>query len=83
MSIATDGSKSWASRRMLRYCFKVPFVQWKLARVTFIVPEKNRESLELVDRLGAVEEGRVRALFADDDAGVVFGMLRRDCKWID
>ena len=87
MSIATDGSRRWASRAMFAQIFGIPFVQWKFPRVTFIVAENNARSLAMLRHngrfsIGAREEGRMRAMFADDVDGIAFGLLARECRWI-
>jgi hypothetical protein len=35
----------------------------------------------MCERLGAVQEGRVRETFADGVDGVVMGMLNKECRW--
>ena len=81
LTIATDGTRRWATRRALRAIFRVPFEQWGLRRVTFVVRSDNAASIDLCERLGAVHEGRVRRAFADDVDGVVMGMLAEECTW--
>jgi len=83
MTIATDATKRWASRRTLRAVFSAPFIQWKLARVTFVVASTNAPSLSLCERLGAQREGRIRGLFAEDADGIVFGLLKSEAqRWL-
>lgn len=82
LSIATDGTKRWASRKSLRAIFHVPFNQWNLARVSFLVRFDNEKSLDLCRRLGAHIEGYVRRAFSEGD-GVMFGMLKEECRWIN
>lgn len=81
LTIATDGTRRWATRRSLRAIFSVPFRQWGLRRVTFMVRADNAASLDLCERLGAVREGVVREAFPDGEAGVLLGMLRKECTW--
>ena len=87
VTIATDGSKRWATRRTLRAIFSHPFMQWGLARVTFIVAADNDRSLAMLRHegpggIGAKQEGRLRAAFDGDVDGIVFGLLKTECKWI-
>lgn len=88
VSIATDGSKRWASRATFRAICAPPFTQWGLARMTFLVSETNEASLRMMRKTdgrfvtGAREEGRLRAAFPGDVDGIVFGLLRTECKWI-
>lgn len=82
LSIATDETKRWATKKALRAIFSMPFVEWHLPRVTFVVSAENLPSQDLVLRLGAKLEGRVREAFPEGD-GLVFGMLRLEAeKWI-
>lgn len=87
LSIATAGSKRWASRAMFRAVFAFPFLQWNLLRVTMIVDERNEVSLKMLRRqgrftIGGREEGRMRDLFAEGVDGIVFGLLKKECAWI-
>lgn len=87
LSLATDDSKRWASREMFRWVLAIPFKQWGLRRLTFIVSEKNEKSLAILRKqgrfsVGAVEEGRMRAIFPDGSTGVVFGLLKEECRWL-
>lgn len=87
LSIATDDSKRWASRSLFRLVFRTAFIQWNLRRVTFIVSERNEVSLAMMRKqrghfsIGATEEGRMRDLFPDGSAGIVFGLTREECRW--
>ena len=45
MHIASDGKAHWLSRQFLIASFMHPFVQWRLRRVTGLVPAKNKVSL--------------------------------------
>lgn len=81
LTIATDGSKRWATKRSLRAIFGYPFRALNLRRVTFVVRDDNHKSRGLVLRLGASFEGRVRKAFDGDVDGIVFGMLKEECRW--
>lgn len=82
LSIATDMRRSWASRRVLRAILSVPFAQWGLGRVSFLVAADNVASLKMMRQLGAVVEGRLRHHFAEDVDGIVFGLLKTECRWL-
>jgi RimJ/RimL family protein N-acetyltransferase len=86
MSIATDATKRWASRHTFRTIFGIPFNEWNLDRVSFIVSEKNEASLRMLRHAGrfsicAAEEGRMRKAFDDNTDGILFGLLKADCQW--
>lgn len=82
LTLATDGTKRWATKRTLREIFRTPFKVWGFRRVTFVVRADNHASLDMLERLGAVWEGRVRLAFEGDVDGVIFGMLKEECRWI-
>jgi len=81
--VASDYSRRWISREMLFWTFFVPFVQYRLVRVTGIVREDNAEALRFDRSLGFVEEGRVRQAFAGGYDGILFGMLKSECRFLD
>ena len=82
LTIATDKTKRWATKENLRSIFTPPFEQWKLRRVTFIVKSDNKASLKMMRPLGAVREGIIRQAFTNKVDGIIFGMLREECRWI-
>jgi hypothetical protein len=76
------GTGYWATPAALRVFFSYPFEQLKCQRVTAYVAFKNAKCLTLVNRLGFVPEGRLREGMPNDDL-MVFGMLRRECRWLE
>lgn len=82
LTIATDGSKRWASRRALRLIFGIPFMQWKMRRVSGLVRANNSEAIDMAERLGGTLEGRARCAFDGDIDGLIYGMLREECRWV-
>jgi len=79
--IASDGSRQWLTRGYLRASFWHPFIQWKLRRVTGLVPSKNQDALRFDLHLGFEREGYIRHALPDDDI-IVLGMLRENCRFI-
>lgn len=81
MSIASIHPR-WCSRRFLRAAFTYPFKQCELSRVTFVTTADNPETLVLLDRLGAKEEGVLRNWFGEKD-GIIYGLLRQEAeRWL-
>lgn len=76
------GEPGWMSRENLRGLFSYPFLQLKCRRLTGIVARKNKHSRDITERLGFKLEGVSRHGFPDDDA-CIYGMVRKDCRWID
>lgn len=81
MSIATNGGKTWATRRFLKACYQYAFDQMKLARISVVIEEDNEPSLNLCRKLGHVEEGRLKSWFGAKD-GVLMRMTKTECKWL-
>ncbi len=79
--IASDGTGHWLRRAFLRAAFAHPFVQWKMRRVTALVPAKNAAALRFDLHLGFKQEGVVRHALPDDDI-IILGLLREDCRFI-
>lgn len=82
LTIATDGRKTWATKRSLRAIFAPPFVHWGLRRVTFIVKADNQPSIRMLETAGARREGIARMAFDGDVDGIVFGMLKEECRYL-
>lgn len=80
VSIAADGHQR-LTRGFIRACFHYPFNQLGTVRITVIVASRNTRSIAFVEALGFVREGRARLSFEGDD-GIIFGMLRTECKWL-
>lgn len=81
--VASDGSRRWVSREMLFWTFWVPFEQYGLARITGVVREDNEDALRFDRSLGFVEEGRIRQVFPGGYDGILFGMLKSECRFLD
>lgn len=79
MSIATTSPK-WASRGFLKAMFHYPFEQLDCRRVTGITAASNMKTIDLLERLGFIYEGRLREFFGED--ALVYGMLKGECRWL-
>ncbi|MRN43474.1 MULTISPECIES: GNAT family protein [unclassified Brucella] len=80
--VASDGSRRWLTRDYLRMVFAYPFVQLQFRRVTSLVPETNTASARFCAHTGFREEGRLREAGLHGEDLIVFGMLRRECRWL-
>ena len=81
MHIASDGTGNWLRRAFLVTCFMHPFVQWRLRRVTGLVPAKNKDALRFDLHLGFKQEGIVRNALPDDDI-ILLGMFKSECVYL-
>lgn len=82
MSGAFD-SPAWCSKKTLRQLFLYPFVQLRCRRMTTITTADNEAARSLDERLGFVHEGTLRKIFPGDVDGIVYGMLREECRWLE
>lgn len=82
MHIASDGSGKWLTRGFLRTAFIHPFIQWRLNRVTGLVPESNEKALKFDEHLGFVREGLCRKATKSGENVVILGMLKSECKFL-
>lgn len=79
LTIASEGT-TWAVPDYFRAIFAYPFKQLDCKRATAVVAAGNIKSRRLCDRLGFVQEGRLKYGFKDDDA-IIYGMYRDNCRW--
>lgn len=79
--VASDGTRRWVNRENLRATFGYPFCQLKVNRLTGYVPAKNADARRFDEHLGFIYEGTLREALPDDDIAV-YGMLRRECRFI-
>lgn len=80
---ASDGSKAWMTRPVWRGLFAWLFDFCGLARVTATVERHNMEMQIRLLRLGFAFEGHLRGGARGGEDGIVFGMLRDECPWLD
>jgi RimJ/RimL family protein N-acetyltransferase len=80
MHVAAIPGRRWLTREYLNACFRYPFVQLGLLRVTGLVPAKNQQALRFDLHLGFKVEGIMRRCLGSDDL-VVLGMLREECRY--
>lgn len=76
------GSVGGLSREFIRAVFRYVFVELDCRRVT------GRVSADLdwaghLQRLGFVEEGRLREGAVNGGDTIIFGMLRQECRWLE
>jgi len=81
--LASNGGRRWLNREMLFWMFHVPFEQWGLGRITGFVAEDNVAALRFDLRLGFVIEGRIREATPDGLDGILIGMKRSECRFLN
>ncbi len=80
-SSLASSTKSWANRSVLYSLFAYPFLQVKANRLLVTCAENNEKAMKMNRQLGFVPEGILRELYYPND-GIVWGMLKQECKWI-
>ncbi len=81
MSVASNGKKRWFSRQSANVWFGYPFRQMNMYRVTAVAEQDNFQSVNMLRKLGFVEEATLKNWFGNKD-GIVFRMLKEECKWL-
>lgn len=82
MSVAAQPKARWLTVAVLAQIFRYPFVQMDVGRVQSFIPEGNERSESLCRRLGFTAEGRMREGWYDGRDLLIYGMLRRECRWL-
>jgi RimJ/RimL family protein N-acetyltransferase len=81
MMSAHFDSPRWCDRTTLRELFSYPFGQLKVRRMTTITPITNIRAQRADERMGFQPEGIIRSLYENDVDGIVYGMLREECRF--
>ena len=82
ISMHVAGTGHWLSRTALDVFFSYPFIDLGVRRVTGFVTRKNKKARRLNEKLGFVQEGCIRQAAYNGDHLMVYGMLRKDCRWL-
>ena len=75
--------KHWCTRKVLRLMFTIAFGKMDCRRISVLVSKSNRQSLDMVRRLGFKDEGLLRQCREDGEDCYILGMLRSECPWIN
>lgn len=70
------------TRDLLRSVFGFAFRDMNLTRVTSMVGASNHQARKLAERLGAIDEGRLRKGYDGTEDAVIYGLLNEECKWV-
>lgn len=80
MHIATRGG-NWLTRRFMWICFDYPFNQLGCKKLLGLVSEKNTAARLFDERLGFVQEARLKDCSPTGDL-LIYTMTREQCKWL-
>ena len=75
-SIASDGTKRWATRRFIFAVYDYAFRHADKSRINFIVRVDNADSIRLQERLGHTLDGRLADAFGEGQDALLFGLTR-------
>jgi hypothetical protein len=81
MHIAAEPHTLWCTPDFVYHCFYYPFVELGCGRVTALAPSRARHR-KWLRKLGFIEEGCIRESLPTGDDQIVYGMLRRECRWL-
>jgi RimJ/RimL family protein N-acetyltransferase len=83
MHVASDGSRHWMTPAYMAACFRYPFLQLKVNRVSGLVRADNPDAQRFDEALGFKKEGVLREAAADGTDLFLYGMLKRECRYLD
>jgi RimJ/RimL family protein N-acetyltransferase len=83
MHVASDGSRHWMTPAYMAACFRYPFLQLGVNRVSGLVRADNKDAQRFDEALGFKLEGVLRQGAADGSDLFLYGMLRSECRYLD
>jgi RimJ/RimL family protein N-acetyltransferase len=83
MHVAAMPGARWMTKDFLFAAFDYPFNQLGCSRITALVPRKNVVARKFDKHIGFKFEGRMRQALSDGDDMMFYGMLRKDCRFLE
>ncbi len=80
--LATDHTRTWASRAVMGALFTYGFEYRRLTRLNAVIPESNKRALVAAAKLGFTPEGRMRCGDTNGRDAILFAMLAHECRWL-
>lgn len=74
--------RHWFTREFAIRAMAFPFVQCRFSRINCIISANNRLSLAFTRQFGWKQEGVLREAGVDGADLILFGMLRRECRYL-
>jgi RimJ/RimL family protein N-acetyltransferase len=81
VEMAVVAEPGGGSRGLLNWLFGYAFDQLKCVRATARVVEDNARSIRMVERLGFIQEGRLRRAKDGKDV-LIFGLLKEELSYV-
>lgn len=82
VSVVSDGGRKWITRELIIRTFAYPFIQLGYPRLNSFVSVKNADAIRFNDHFGFKREGIMREAGEQGEDLIVYGMLRRECRWL-
>lgn len=76
------GEGNWLTRQKIRELFAYPFEVLGCNRITLRIARPNKKARAFVRKLGFVEEGNAREALGPGKDLILYGMLKRECRWL-
>ena len=71
-------NKWWLRREVMDVLMNYPFNQLGCRRITLLIRDGNRLVSRLVEKLGFIQEGRLREFYPDGNDCLVYGLLKTE-----
>ena len=82
MHVAAEHGEPWLSRKALQAFFYYPFIELGVRRVSSLILPSNSRSIRLSEPLGFKSEGRIREAWHTGDDLLLYGLLKRECRYL-
>ena len=80
--VASDGSRKWITRELIIRTFAYPFIRLEYPRINAFVSVDNHDAVAFNENFGWTREGVLREGGENGEDLILFGMLRRECRWL-
>lgn len=82
VSVVSDGGRKWITRELIIRVFAYPFIQLDYPRLNSFVSVNNADAIRFNEHFGFQREGVLREAGEHGEDLIVYGMLRRECRWL-
>lgn len=82
VSVVSDGGRKWITRELIIKVFAYPFIQLGYPRLNSFVSVNNADAIRFNEHFGFKREGILREAGEQGEDLIVYGMLRRECRWL-
>ncbi len=82
VSVVSDGGRKWITRELIIRVFAYPFIQLGYPRLNSFVSVNNADAIRFNEHFGFQREGVLREAGENGEDLIVYGMLRRECRWL-